>query len=70
MSESKDCFIFWDGDDVPNNERLIHYQCIECHKKNRKGFLWQARNGYGSVDIFCELCKGVIHKNQSKIILG
>ncbi len=63
--KSQDCYIFWDNEGVPEANRLIHYQCVDCHEVNKKGHLWCARDGYGNFEIYCEFCKAEIHKASS-----
>jgi len=69
MKESENCYIFWDGDDVTENERGIYFQCTECHEKNGKGKLWSAKSGYPVCDIHCEFCKKLIHDKANGIPL-
>jgi len=35
--------------------------CIMCAKKERKGWLWEGRLGYGDYDLFCAVCGNAIH---------
>lgn len=58
---SKDSYIYFDGEEIPEKERKVHIQCINCHKKNKKGKLWQAKNGYGPWNIICP-CGEIIYK--------
>lgn len=59
---SEDCYIYWDGDNVPEDEKYIYFQCTECHKKDEKGKLWKAQYGYGNWSIGCNTCQKVIHQ--------
>lgn len=60
---SEDCYIYWDGEDVPEEDRYIYMQCTECHKKNNKGTLWLAKYGYGNWTVGCNNCPKIIHQN-------
>lgn len=62
----KNCYIYWDNDEVPRNEQKIYIQCEECFKKNRKGFIWGASMLYGHNEIKCSLCHTIIYKRERK----
>jgi len=67
--QSENSYIVVDGEEMPENERKIYFQCLECHKKNGRGYLWLARNGYGAYDILCKECKRLIHDKSNGISL-
>lgn len=62
---SEQCYIYWDDDSVPEHERRIYMQCVECFKKNRKGYPWSAFMGYGAAKIVCQ-CGYVIHQGEDE----
>jgi hypothetical protein len=59
---SEDCYIYWDGEDVPEENRYIYMQCTECHINNKKGTKWAAQYGYGDYSIACHNCQKLIHQ--------
>lgn len=54
---SKDSYIVIEKD-------LIYIQCVECYKRNKRGSLWPACNGYGG-NIKCK-CGNVIHEDKTE----
>lgn len=61
----KDCYIYWDGEDVPEDERYIYYQCVECHRENGLGLLWPKENGYVN-NTKCWHCNKIIYDKGGK----
>jgi len=62
---SEDCYIYWDGEEVPEAQRTIHVQCADCHKNNKKGVRWSALMGYGPT-VRCCTCDHVIHQGDNE----
>lgn len=62
----KNCFIYWDDDEVPAAERRVYVQCEECYKKNKKGFFWSRKLLNGRHEIKCDLCDTIIYKREKK----
>lgn len=63
---SDDCYFYWDGDEVPENERKIYWQCTECNEENGKGAVkWRAEWGYGKT-LKCQ-CGRWINKGNDAI---
>lgn len=62
----KNCYIYWDNDDVPQNKQKVYTQCEECFKKNKKGLKWSKALLYGRHEIKCDLCGTIIYKREKK----
>lgn len=56
----EDCYIYWDDENVPEDDRYVYYQCVECHDKNGLGLLWPKTNGYVS-NTRCWHCDKIIY---------
>lgn len=35
--------------------------CAVCAKKQKRGWLWEGRLGYGDYDLLCSSCRNAIH---------
>ena len=64
--QKKSCYIFWDSDKVPEDERQIYLQCEECFRKNKKGFPWPYPLLVGRKTIKCNLCNTIIYQRIKK----
>lgn len=64
--EKNNCYIYWDDDNTPPNERKIYIQCEECFKKTKKGFYWGKSLLYGPHVIKCNLCNTIIYKRKKR----
>jgi len=60
----KSCYIYWDNDDIPQNEQKVYVQCEKCFQKNKKGFRWSLF--YGKHEIKCNLCNTIIYEREKK----
>lgn len=60
----QNCYVYWDGDEVPEAERRIHVQCSACQQQNGRGLFWPAWAGYGDKQIVCE-CGAVINPKRT-----
>lgn len=54
----QDSYWYVDGD---GGEASMKAMCVMCAKKERKGWLWEGRLGYGDYDLFCTICGNAIH---------
>lgn len=61
---SENCYIYWDDEEIL--DRKVYLQCESCFEQNKKGFLWQAKNGYADIDIICS-CGKIIHKKDDNV---
>ena len=66
MTIKEDCYIFWDGEEVPEEDKAIHLQCKKCFESNQKGFRWSKDLLYGKNEIKCSLCDAIIYKREKK----
>lgn len=63
----KNCYIYWDGPEVVNeNDKRVHVQCEECFKKNKKGIIWGGNLLYGPKTIKCTECDTIIYKKTKR----
>jgi hypothetical protein len=54
----QDSYWYLDGE---NEEAVMNALCSICAKKQKKGWRWEGRLGYGDYDLFCESCGNAIH---------
>jgi hypothetical protein len=62
----EDCYIYWDDESVPEQDRYIYFQCVECHNKNGLGLLWLKTNGYAE-KTKCWHCDKTIYDKGGEI---
>ena len=62
----KNCYIYWDGEEIHPKERKIYIQCEKCFAKNKKGVQWGSSLFYGRYEIKCNLCNTIIYKREKK----
>ena len=56
-------YVNGEGDDAK-----MSAMCVICAKKQKKGWLWESRLGYGDYDLFCSVCGNAIHiRGEEKI---
>ena len=61
----QDSYWFLDGE---GDEAKLVALCSICGVKQKKGWFWEGRQGYGDYDLLCSSCKNAIHireKNEA-----
>ena len=66
----QDSYWYLDGE---GDEAVMNALCCICSKKQKKGWRWEGRLGYGDYDLFCGSCGNAIHlrgKNEAEAEAG